>query len=253
MATWSFEPIGTIYSCFDDKFGTPKQSRVSPHSQAVLELNSELDVTAMLEGLASFSHLWLVWVFHANQNSTPLKKVRPPRLQGKKMGVFASRSPHRPNPIGLSVVKLDKILGHKIYLSGVDVITGTPVLDIKPYIPTWDRVNEANDGWLSEHPDTQYEVNFSALAQQHLEQLAPPHEPQQVQAAIVECLQGDPRPVPYRRLEDRQSATIKESYGFKIFGLEVKFQWQDNGFLVTQIDNTSKAITNEVGPNHSAE
>lgn len=161
MASWSFEPIGVVQSCFAEKFGTPKQGRISPNSRAVIKLSEHLDAPAMLDGLQAFSHIWLLWVFHANSNRASLKKVRPPRLAGEKAGVFASRSPHRPNPIGLSAVRLDKIEGSILHISGVDLISGTPVLDIKPYIPEWDSLPEASDGWLSQHPDPIYSVTFS--------------------------------------------------------------------------------------------
>ncbi|MCC7403688.1 MAG: tRNA (N6-threonylcarbamoyladenosine(37)-N6)-methyltransferase TrmO [Bdellovibrionales bacterium] len=239
--SYSFTSIGILHSCFDEKCGTPKQSRVSPHSTAVLELAPQLDAAAMLEGLETFSHLWVLWVFHANQNLNEIKKVRPPRMGGEKAGVFASRSPHRPNPIGLSVVKLDRIDGRLLYLSGVDFVSGTPVLDIKPYIPKWDRVAEATDGWLMDHPDTVLPVEFSVESLQQLEKLQTdgqlPLPLPQMQNLIEECLANDPRPVPYRKLEEVRPEAIKQQYGFLIHNLNVVFKWQGPlGFLVTGIE-----------------
>ncbi|MCB0385450.1 MAG: tRNA (N6-threonylcarbamoyladenosine(37)-N6)-methyltransferase TrmO [Bdellovibrionales bacterium] len=257
MSTWAFEPIGVVHSCFTEKFGTPKQGRISPNSQAVVELAKHLDPTPLLDGLESFSHIWLIWVFHANQNQTPKTKVRPPRLEGEKAGVLASRSPHRPNPIGLSAVRLDRVVGNQLFVSGVDLISGTPILDIKPYIGQWDAITEANDGWLADHPDQQHPVRFSGESIADLKDLesrnllALPVE--KIKAAISECLKGDPRPIPYRRLEAEKSPHLKEGYGFQIYNLNVRFQWEDKGFLVTQVERTTKEMTSDKGPSHRAD
>src|SRR3954463_4060851 len=135
-----FPAIGIIHSCFKEKFGIPRQPGLAPLATAQLELLPPYDNRAALEGLETCSHIWLQFVFHANKRDAWKPKVKPPRLGGNKsLGVFATRSPTRPAPIGLSVVKLDGIseADGKLFLnlSGIDLLDGTPVLDIKPYVP----------------------------------------------------------------------------------------------------------------------
>lgn len=141
-------PIGYVKSCFKSKNGTPRQPSVCSYSRAKLQILKSTFVcpSHSLEGLAQFSHVWILFVFHQNsQESFTKAKVKPPRLDGKKVGVFASRSPHRPNPVGLTLARLDKVQGDTVYISGMDMIDGTPVLDIKPYVPEYDRPMQVSD------------------------------------------------------------------------------------------------------------
>ncbi|XP_072039106.1 tRNA (adenine(37)-N6)-methyltransferase-like [Amphiura filiformis] len=138
----SVTPIGFIKSCFKSKNGTPRQPSVCTYSRAKLQILKSAFVCPdhSLEGLEQFSHVWVMFLFHKNGAESFTKaKVKPPRLNGAKVGVFATRSPHRPNPIGLTLAKLDKVQGGTLHLSGVDIIDGTPVLDIKPYVPAYDN------------------------------------------------------------------------------------------------------------------
>lgn len=135
--------IGYIKTCFKEKNGIPRQGSVCPLSKAELCINGVQEFTNpshALDGLESFSHVWLLFIFHKNSNNSLKAKVRPPRLDGRKIGVFASRSPHRPSPIGLTLARLDNIQGNKLFLSAIDILDGTPILDIKPYIPDYDSV-----------------------------------------------------------------------------------------------------------------
>ncbi|XP_071483148.1 tRNA (adenine(37)-N6)-methyltransferase-like [Diadema antillarum] len=134
-------PIGHIKSCFKSKNGTPRQPTVCSYSRAKLRILKSVFPCPdhSLDGLAEFSHVWILFVFHENSKDSSSKaKVKPPRLNGRKVGVFASRSPHRPNPIGLTLARLDKVEGDTLHLSGTDMIDGTPVLDVKPYVPEYD-------------------------------------------------------------------------------------------------------------------
>lgn len=140
-SSFEFKSLGHFQSMFRGKFGTPRQGGlVSPSSsRAKLTLRPEYGATC-LEGLEQYSHVWLVWVFHGNKVrerlGVPLfTKVKPPRLAGAKVGVFACRSPHRPNPVGLSLVRLDRVVGRTLWFSGVDLVEGTPIIDIKPHHP----------------------------------------------------------------------------------------------------------------------
>ncbi|XP_051876028.1 tRNA (adenine(37)-N6)-methyltransferase isoform X2 [Pristis pectinata] len=133
-------PIGYIESCFSAKNGTPRQPTVCSLSRARLKISKTIFTNAdhSLMGLEQFSHVWIIFIFHKNGHQGYKAKVKPPRLNGLKTGVFSTRSPHRPNAIGLTLGKLDRIEGDTLYLSGIDMIQGTPVLDIKPYIPDYD-------------------------------------------------------------------------------------------------------------------
>lgn len=169
-------PIGIIESCFWTRNGTPRQPLLVTHARACLILNSGGIPQATLEGLVEYSHCWILYVFHKNtdlprlweqQGHTNFKaKVRVPRLQGGKMGVLATRSPHRPCPIGISVAKVEAVHGRMLLLSGVDLVDGTPVLDIKPYLPYCDNVQGAKvPDWIMadgvDDPLAVASVNFS--------------------------------------------------------------------------------------------
>ncbi|XP_066112777.1 tRNA (adenine(37)-N6)-methyltransferase isoform X2 [Saccopteryx bilineata] len=134
------EPIGYLESCFSAKNGTPRQPSICSHSRACLRIRKSIfnNPEHSLMGLEQFSHVWILFVFHKNGHLSYKAKVQPPRLNGAKTGVFSTRSPHRPNAIGLTLAKLEKVEGGAIYLSGIDMIHGTPVLDIKPYIADYD-------------------------------------------------------------------------------------------------------------------
>lgn len=132
--------IGVIKTNFPEKRGTPRQPAICADSVAKLTLNNEVFTNPehSLEGLEEFSHMWILYHFHKNDSTHVRAKVAPPRLNGLRTGVFATRSPHRPCPIGLSLVKIDYVENHTVYFSGVDMVDGTPIFDIKPYIPQYD-------------------------------------------------------------------------------------------------------------------
>ncbi|XP_032759981.1 tRNA (adenine(37)-N6)-methyltransferase isoform X2 [Rattus rattus] len=134
------EPIGYLESCFSAKIGTPRQPSICSQSRACLKIRKSIfnNPEHSLMGLEQFSHVWILFVFHKNGHLNYKAKVQPPRLNGAKTGVFSTRSPHRPNAIGLTLAKLEKVEGGAVYLSGIDMIHGTPVLDIKPYIADYD-------------------------------------------------------------------------------------------------------------------
>jgi len=135
-----YKPIGHVKSVFQGKSGTPRQSGLSKHARASLTVNRAHfnNPDHSLLGLEGFSHVWLLWVFHADSGVAIKAKVAPPRLGGVRVGVFSTRSPHRPANIGLTLAKVEHVKGDTITMSGIDLIDGTPVLDIKPYIPAYD-------------------------------------------------------------------------------------------------------------------
>ncbi|KAG8222835.1 hypothetical protein J437_LFUL010345 [Ladona fulva] len=138
---FSLQPIGIVSTWFPQKKGTPRQPGICKQSQGVLKLFNHVFTNPehSLEGIEQFSHMWILFYFHKNESTHIRAKVAPPRLNGNRVGLFGTRSPHRPSPIGLSLVKIEKVEGSAVYFSGVDMIDGTPVLDIKPYIPEYDN------------------------------------------------------------------------------------------------------------------
>ncbi|KAL8158792.1 hypothetical protein V2J09_000329 [Rumex salicifolius] len=152
-------PIGTVQSCFSTRNGTPRQPLLVPLARARLVFDPARVPNACLEGLEQYSHCWVIFVFHLNTNLDKLwkdpsqskmkAKVRVPRLEGGRMGVLATRSPHRPIPIGLTI---EAVKGHMVLLSGIDLVDGTPVLDIKPYLPYCDSIQNASvPDWIMEN------------------------------------------------------------------------------------------------------
>lgn len=142
MESFAFHPIGHVKSIFETKNGTPRQSGLSRYARASLTVSKQVFTNPehSLENLAEFSHVWLVWVFHQdNVEGRKVKaKVAPPRLGGARVGVFSTRSPHRPCNIGLTLARVEQVKGDTLVMSGVDLVDGTPVLDIKPFIPLYD-------------------------------------------------------------------------------------------------------------------
>src|SRR5262249_16291394 len=132
--TFAFSPIGYVRSVFDHKFGTPRQGGLAPHSRASLLLEPVWPHKGLFDELEGFSHAWLISVFHQSKNTNVPSKIHPPRLEGKTVGVLASRSPHRPNNIGLTLARIERVEGDTLHFSGVDLVDGTPILDIKPYL-----------------------------------------------------------------------------------------------------------------------
>ncbi|XP_078689434.1 tRNA (adenine(37)-N6)-methyltransferase-like isoform X1 [Branchiostoma floridae x Branchiostoma belcheri] len=155
-------PIGHLESCFKHKAGTPRQPTICDLSKAKLTISRSIfnNPEHSLEGIEKFSHIWIIFLFHMNDGEAVKAKVKPPRLDGVKVGVFATRSPHRPNPIGLTLAKLDKVEGDTLHLSGIDILDGTPILDIKPYIPVYDGVSTDSTASSAEE-----KANFGCVGQ----------------------------------------------------------------------------------------
>ena len=146
-------PVGIVRSCFKEKFAIPRQPQLAPAARGVLELLPPFDQGDAVEGLEQVSHVWLLFLFHQALEDKPRLKVRPPRLGGNKsMGVFATRATHRPNGIGQSVVRLEGVEPGRLLLSGIDLLDGTPVLDIKPYVPYADSIAGASNQMANAAP-----------------------------------------------------------------------------------------------------
>ncbi len=227
--SFTFEPIGFIHSPFKQKFGLPRQSGLVPEIKASLELVSPYNNPDAVVGLDGYSHIWLQFVFHQAQREQWQPRVRPPRLGGNRsVGVFASRAPYRPNPIGLSVVKLERVItqGERVALelSGVDLMDGTPVLDIKPYLSYSENISDAVSGFAPSAPDARLAVQFSELAESQLEGRA---DGTDLRRLIIRLLELDPRPA-YAEEDGR-------IYGFRLYDFDLRWQMDGDGIVVLEL------------------
>ena len=219
---YQLEPIAYIRTCFTDKFGIPRQPRLAPSAKGYVYLEPPFDNLDSVAGLEQSSHIWLSFIFHQHIDKGWQTKVRPPRLGGnKKLGVFATRSSFRPNALGLSVVKLDSIetIDGRLVLavSGVDLMDGTPIVDIKPYIPYADSIPEASNGF-AQQPPPKLRVNISkdlTLLCDHYQQ----QHAVDFKQLITEVLQQDPRPA-YQSLDEARI------YGMTLLNHNVRWQYQ---------------------------
>ncbi|MFJ4444202.1 tRNA (N6-threonylcarbamoyladenosine(37)-N6)-methyltransferase TrmO [Pseudomonas sp. NPDC089422] len=210
-------PVGIVRSCFKEKFAIPRQPQLAPAARGVLELLPPFDQGDAVAGLEQVSHVWLLFLFHQALEDKPRLKVRPPRLGGNKsMGVFATRATHRPNGIGQSVVRLEGVEPRRLLLSGIDLLDGTPVLDIKPYVPYADSVAGASNLMASDAP-VAIAVGWSdsALPQAHAHGLRL-GEP--LVELIEQCLAQDPRPA-------YQVPPPERVYGVKFWDVQVRWHY----------------------------
>lgn len=224
---FTLRPIGHVISDYPDKFGIPRQPGLAPAANARLVLTAPFNEPLAVRGLEAFSHLWLSFIFHQSpERWSPL--VRPPRLGGnKKVGVFASRSTHRPNRLGLSLVRLvgvDTQHGVTLQLQGCDLVSGTPVVDIKPYLPWADSQPNAQAGFAPDPPSLM-EVTFHPAA---LDTLAQRQDSATLQALIEQVLSQDPRPA-YKQ----QESASKRVYGVRLRDVDVKFCPRQKGEATT--------------------
>lgn len=225
----SLKVLGVIDSCFREKFATPRQPHLAPASEARLRLHADFIPEQSLKGLEQFSHVWLLFHFHLNTNKRFLSTIHPPRLKGKTIGVFASRSPHRPSPIGLTLVRLVKIEGDTLFFSGIDLIDGTPILDIKPYIPGSDYAPGASTGWTQALAARDFEVVFSKAALEDFTRLG--KEAEKLKRLIFDVLQHDPRNP--RDRSQMKSGKMLEAY---LHDYRVIFQIQGAAAIVEKIE-----------------
>ncbi|QHF27408.1 MULTISPECIES: tRNA (N6-threonylcarbamoyladenosine(37)-N6)-methyltransferase TrmO [Pseudomonas] len=214
---YSVAPIGYVRSCFKEKFAIPRQPQLAPAARGVLELLPPYDNGEAVAGLEQVSHVWLLFLFHQALEDKPRLKVRPPRLGGNKsMGVFATRATHRPNGIGQSVVRLEKVEAGRLWLSGIDLLDGTPVLDIKPYVPYADAVAGAVNQ-MADAPPEAIAVHWSDAAlpqaREHALRLAEP-----LVELIEQCLAQDPRPA-------YQVPPPERVYGVKFWDVQVRWHY----------------------------
>lgn len=218
---YSVSPIGFVRSCFKEKFAIPRQPQLAPAARGVLELVAPFDTGEAVQGLEQVSHVWLLFLFHQALEDRPRLKVRPPRLGGNKsVGVFASRATHRPNGIGQSVVKLDAVEPGRLWLSGIDLLDGTPVLDIKPYVPYADSVASAYNRIADAAPqliEVQWLDDALSRARSHGLRLDQP-----LIELIEQCLAQDPRPA-------YQVPAPERRYGARFWDVDVRWHYPEPG------------------------
>lgn len=225
MRDVSIRVIARMKSDFPTKFGIPRQSGLVEDLHSTIIFEPEFRNPDALRGIEEFSHIWLIWQFSEAVRQEWSPTVRPPRLGGNvRMGVFATRSPFRPNNLGLSSVKLlgveqTKEYGTVLHVAGADLMDGTPIFDIKPYIPYGDSHPEATGGFTDQAKDFILNVQFP----QHLLELIP----QEKQAAAIGVLSHDPRPS-YQKQADRV-------YGLNFAGFDIRFQVSDDTLTVLEV------------------
>ena len=228
MQEITFKIIARIKSDYHEKFGIPRQSGLVQSMRSIIRFEPEFRNAEALRGLEGFSHLWIVWIFSENIRETWSPTVRPPRLGGnKRLGVFATRSSFRPNPIALSCVKIEQINidgaeGPEIIVSGADLLDGTPIVDIKPYLPYADAHPEAVGGFA----DTVLRNKIHVKESEVLNKLSP-----EKRSMLIEILEQDPRPA-YQNNSER-------IYGFSFADSEIKFKVAGDELEVVSIEKNA--------------
>jgi tRNA (adenine37-N6)-methyltransferase len=194
----ALRPIGLMRTAHLEKIEAPRQPAAAPGAPGVIELRADLNLQHAIEDLTGWERIWVIFWFDRNTGWRP--KVLPPRSTTGRKGVLATRSPHRPNPLGLSVLRLDRIEGLQLFVRDVDLLDGTPILDIKPYVPYTDAFPDSASGWLADDPKPAFTVSFSEPAARQLAWLAP-RLTLPLRERIVATLALGPQPHPYRRIK----------------------------------------------------
>lgn len=219
------KPVAHIRNDYKEKFGIPRQSGRAPSVLSEIVFEKEYRSADALRGIEGFSHLWLLFDFSLSHRDEWSPTVRPPRLGGnERVGVFASRSPFRPNPVGLSCVRLVRVEkreneGLVLLVSGADLLDGTPVFDVKPYLPFADCVTDATGGYAAAHEGHRLQVNFPENLLSKI--------PQDKRDGLIETLADDPRP----SYQDDPSRV----YGMRFGGWEIKFTVRNRALTVTEV------------------
>jgi tRNA-Thr(GGU) m(6)t(6)A37 methyltransferase TsaA len=234
-----FEPIGVVRSPFGERAAAPRQASVAPDVVGRIELFSGRGYEHALEGLDAWEYAWILFVFHRNveQGRGWRAKVLPPRGETKK-GVFATRSPHRPNPIGMSAVAIERVEDLVVHVRGLDLLDGTPVLDLKPYVAYADSHPDARAGWLeARDPAAAWEVRFGPEASTELEWLR--GRGVDLENTITSVLALGPQPHPYRRIRKREGGmrlAVKEwRVDFVVTGRRIEVQRIRTGYRAREL------------------
>ncbi|MDC9528024.1 tRNA (N6-threonylcarbamoyladenosine(37)-N6)-methyltransferase TrmO [Pseudoalteromonas sp. Angola-7] len=233
MSDYSISAVGHIQSPYKQKFAIPRQPRLVPQAKAKLIFTAEFNREEFVRGIEEFSHIWLLFRFHETADKGYSAMVRPPRLGGnERKGVFATRATFRPNAIGMSAVKLEGVEYKNgqlsLLLAGIDLLDGTPIVDIKPYLPYSDAMHEASAGFADTRPETQMSVAFSPEAIDFIAKQT--HYPE-LEDFITNVLKQDPRPAYKKQKQGEQS------YGMTLYNYNIRWQVNGEHNLVTSIEN----------------
>lgn len=236
----TLKPIGVVHSPFWQRREAPRQSALCEDVRGTIELHPGHHFEQALIDIDTWSHIWVLFWFHVNHNWRPM--VQPPRGMQRR-GVFATRSPHRPNPLGLSAVKLERRRGLILEVSSLDILDGTPVLDLKPYVPYTDVVPSANGGWPEQVAPPTYQVVFTSRALRHFTFLG--ELGSRIKAELERVLSLGPKQPKYRRIRRRE-----RDYQIAIEDWRVQFEVNDAVIAVTGVSSGYKTaqLESSTGP-----
>jgi tRNA-Thr(GGU) m(6)t(6)A37 methyltransferase TsaA len=243
IVTLTLCPIGFVRSPFVDRVSTPRQPAAARGVPGKIELLPGKNFEHALDDLDAWDHIWVVFWFHLNKGWRP--KVLPPRST-KRRGVFATRSPHRPNPLGLSVLALEAVDGLTLHVRDVDLIDGTPILDIKPYVPFTDVIPSANTGWLeTPDPGPSFAVVWSALAEAQARWLEDTFRVE-LTGAVNKILSLGHEPHPYRRIRRREHGyrlAVKDwRVEFTVEGKTIQVARIATGYRASQLASADPSV-----------
>lgn len=234
MSNYSISAVGHIQSPYKQKFAIPRQPRLVPEAKAKLIFAPDFNREEFVRGIDEFTHIWLLFRFHETADKGYSAMVRPPRLGGnERKGVFATRATFRPNAIGMSAVKLEGIEYKNgqlsLLLAGIDLLDGTPIIDIKPYLPYSDAMLDASAGFADTRPETQMSVEFNPEVTLFIEQQT---QYPDLLNFISNVLKQDPRPA-YKKQKDGE-----QSYGMTLYDYNIRWQVNGEHNLVTSIEKS---------------
>lgn len=224
-------PIGVVQSKLEHRYETPRQGILAGNDVSVITLNPHQNFEQAVKDLEGFERIWVIYFFHLNKNWKPL--VTPPRHTRKKVGVFATRAPYRPNQIGLSCVKLEKVEGLKIYISGSDILNGTPIIDIKPYLPYSDSFPTSSTGWAKTDLENIYQIKFLKKAKEQALRLLQDEKINLINYARVQ-LEFNPTDTSRKRISLLKSNSVKD----KLYVLSYR-KWR----IIFKVDERKKMVT----------
>jgi len=234
MSDYSISAVGHIQSPYKQKFAIPRQPRLVPEAKAKLIFAPDFNREEFVRGIDEFTHIWLLFRFHETADKGYSPMVRPPRLGGnERKGVFATRATFRPNAIGMSAVKLEGIEYKNgqlsLLLAGIDLLDGTPIIDIKPYLPYSDAMLDASAGFADTRPETQMSVEFTPEVTLFIEQQT---QYPDLLNFISNVLKQDPRPA-YKKQKNGE-----QSYGMTLYDYNIRWQVNGEHNLVTSIEKS---------------
>lgn len=238
----TLRPIGVLRTAFANKVDAPRQPAAATDAEGVIELLPGMNLEHAIEDLDGWERIWVIFWFHHNRGWRP--KVLPPRATTGRKGVLATRSPHRPNPLGLSALRLVRVDGLRLHVRDVDLLDGTPVLDIKPYVPYADAFPESGSGWLAADPKPAWKVGFAPEADAQLTWLTP-RIALPLRERVTATLALGPQPHPYRRIRRAKDggftlAVQDWRVGFRVQGDRVEVLQVRSGYQASQLEKSSR-------------